>query len=589
MSPIDRRRFLSLLVTGVATPAVLTLSGCGAETQTSDGTLKQRRYSPNAFQFDSQRVFSLSVASGDPTPAGVILWTRIDPTAYLSDAFLQVEVAEDEAFTSLVYQSIVLPQEIGPHRDYTVSIDVDGHLQADRRYYYRFIYDNTVSRTGRCKTAPLANQPVDNLKFAVLTCQDFTNGYYGALNYVAQDDSIDFVIHLGDFIYESAGDPRYQALPFEDRLIILPSDYSVAMNLDDYRFLYRTYRRDPNLQLAMERHTWIITRDDHETANDAYWDYARGTLGVPDHPYTLDKAFNNDPLLLNKLMLDSQQAWVEYVPARVQVDLNTTDPHQFLKYYRHLQFGDMLNLFMMDTRTYRTSHPCGEKDFLDRYFPIINCTNWTADTQFMLGNQQREWLLNGLIDSSTRWNVLGNQTFMGPLWIGNNRLKVPFNVDAWDGYDHERLFLADQIHHHGVENLVVLTGDLHTYMASHVKRNYYNTDPRDAANHVGVEFMTPSVTSAGMLDILLRTTPKEEHLQIMQWLSNEFIKLTNPHVRYFNSIENGFSTVEFTRDHCDWRAYSVNKNINATDHGIHQLQHWRKEVGNHQLQRIRES
>ena len=607
MRDYDRRRFLSLLATGAATPFIMSMSGCGGSGGTSvsasspEGGIALRSAGTSRFanlNYDSERVFSLSVASGDPSPSGVVLWTRVDPSALMPSASLYVEVAEDAEFQQVILDLTIQAEELTALRDYTVNVDLDGLLLPGRQYYYRFVYDNTASRTGRCKTAPAYGSNLAHLKMAVLTCQDYTNGYYGALGAVAQDDSIDFVIHLGDFIYETAGDPRFQSLPFADRLIELPSvEFPVAMDLEDYRKLYRAYRSDPFLQQAMENHTWIITRDDHETANDAYWDYANQTVGLPDHPYTLAPEFEGHRLqLLNQLMLDSQQAWLEYVPARVTYDLDSMDPHQRLKYYRHIQLGDLVDLFMLDGRSYRSPHPCGEKDVLERYAPLF-CANWFLDQdQSMLGREQFEWLINGLSDSTSRWQLLGNQTFMAPIWFGGQAqsdptrkdFRRPINVDAWDGFDYERDLLAKEIKAAGVENLVVLTGDLHSYIASHVKLDYLNTDKNDASNYVAVEFMTPSVTSAGLLDMIGAKSGDPTVKAFLDGLSNGVVRLQNPHIEYFNSSEHGYSTVEFTPTSCDWKCYIVDKNVNDGSQQPKLLRHYRKTQGYHLLERIRD-
>jgi len=567
MSTIDRRKFLSFLAAGVATPYIVTFTSGDARAGLipTDAPLN----------YDSQRVFSLSVSSGDPTPTGVVLWTRIDPSAWRAGQALFIQVARDAEFQQLEFESLVESQHIKPERDYCVNIDVDGYLQPNIRYYYRFIYDNTVSRTGRCRTAPPFGAEVDRLKLALLTCQDYTNGYYGAMAQIAQDDSIDFVIHLGDFIYETAGDPRFQSLPFEDRLIVLPSDGLVALDLDDYRHLYKTYRSDPLLQQAMEQHTFIITRDDHETANDAYWDYERDTLGAPDHPFTVDAEYGNDPARLHQLMLDSQQAWLEYIPARVEVDWSSTDPHRFLKYYRRVQLGNLVDLFMLDGRTYRTGHPCGEADFFGRYVPY-GCTNWKSDQQSLLGSDQRDWLLNGVIGSSARWKLLGNQTYMGSLGVRLANGKLPINVDAWDGFDYERNLINNEVALNQVENFVVVTGDLHTYIASHIKKDYDKRSIFDFKNFIGVEFMTPSVTSAGLFDMIGAATPEGEQQLLAQAVTNTAVRLTNPHIRYFNTTQNGYSTIEFKHKHCDWKAYIVDKNVNDGEQSVKLIRHYRK-------------
>lgn len=571
MKNINRRSFISYLAAAMVTPYVVTYSS---------GRANASLVPPGApLLLDSERVFPQSIASGDPTPSGVILWTRIAPSAYIATENLIVQVASDAQFTQLVFESFVPAAEISEASDYTVKLDLDTHLQAYKRYYYRFIYANTVSRTGRCRTAPPYGADVNGLKLALLTCQDYTNGYYGALDYVAKDDTIDYVLHLGDFIYESAGDPRFQSLPFADRMIQLPSDGIVAMDLTDYRHLYRTYRSDPNLQRALESHTFIMTRDDHETANDAYWDYQRDTLGAPDHPYTVDAQYGNDPLKLSQLMLDSQQAWAEYVPIRVQVNEGATHPHQFLKHYRRVQLGNLIDLFMLDTRTYRSAHACGEKDFFGRYFPL-GCSAWKDDDQTLMGGEQRDWLFNGLSQSKARWKVLGNQTYMGSLGLQVGKNKIPFNVDAWDGFDYERIEMAKQVREHRVENFVVLTGDLHTFMASHVKVDYLNRSIFNYDNFIGVEFMTPSVTSAGLFDMLKLQTPKGAVQWLAQGLTNAAVRLTNPHVRYFNTVQNGYSTIEFRDDYCEWKAWAIDKNINSNTQKATLLRQYRKYTSN---------
>lgn len=437
MHNMDRRRFVTLMLGGLATPFML-MSGCGGGSG-DDGAAQQTEIDtpspPNAdfsqtqpsvfsdLTENAQQVFPLSVASGDPTASGVILWTHISPAAWVADQPLFLEVAEDPDFQRVVAAMQIEAQSLSAMQDYTVRVDTDGLLVANTRYHFRFIYGRAASPVGRCRTAPAAGVAASRLRLAVLTCQDYTNGYYPALSAIAEDDTIDFVVHLGDFIYESAGDPRFQKLPFEDRLITLPSvDFPVAMNLADYRHIYRTYRSDPNLQQCMAQHTWIITRDDHETGNDAYWDYANNTLGLPDHPYTRSDQFEMQREgLLNQLMLDSQQAWFEYVPARVRYTESSTDPHTRLAYHRHVALGDLVDLYMLDTRSYRTPHPCGEAEAFGRYGPLF-CDKWYKNQeQSMLGQAQFDWLLNGMAVGTAAWQVLGNQTLMSPLWFAERQ------------------------------------------------------------------------------------------------------------------------------------------------------------------------
>lgn len=563
---MDRRRYLQTLG---ATGLGLHLMGLSTAVQAavqwsvpaSGDWVNTAGLSTNAAS-----VFELSVASGDPSETGVILWTHIRPEAVRSNEPVFVQVARDAAFTQPVVQARLGAQAISASLDHTIKLDLDGQLPASATggpFFYRFIYNGVLSRTGRCRTLPARGASLSRMKLGLLTCQDFTNGYYGALSYVANDDSLDYVLHLGDFIYETAGDPTFQSLPFEDRKMVLPSGGVVALNLADYRFIYRTYRSDPFLQQAMEKHTFICVPDDHETANDCYWDYARDTLGAPDHPFVTNAQYGNDANLLRQLKLDSQRAWAEYVPARAWYDTQATHPHQALTIYRRFQFGSFLDLNMIDTRTYRTPHPCGETEYGGRYIPI-GCNKATLGTQSILGDAQRNWLLGNLTTSNATWKLLGNQTFMGRITLSK---LVPnlalFNVDGWDGYAAERKAMAEALREAKVKNFVVTTGDLHSHIASEVKVNYSGINPLDASNYVGVEFMTPAISSANLGEIVLaKADPTVQKLAVGA-LATPLVYDNNPHIRYFNSTTQGYSTLLLTDNHAEWVSYKVDKNANS--------------------------
>lgn len=508
---------------------------------------------PSGLRADSAGWFDLSVASGDPSPSGVVLWTHLRPDVVSNDRELLFQVAADAAFEQLVLEGRVPASAVSVEQDYTVRVDLDGRLGAGQRYFYRFIYANVVSRVGRCQTLPTGSPA--SLTLGLLTCQDYTNGYYGALRQLAQDESIDFVVHVGDIIYETVGDPSFQTLPFDDRKLVLPSGQGVVQGLQDYRALYRSYRRDPSFQLALERHTFIVVPDDHETANDCYWDYQLDTLGAPDHP------FAGDAGALRQLKLDSQRAWLEYVPARLKVNAEAVHPHDYYNSYRDFRFGDLVQLNMLDTRTFRSAHPCGEGRLFERYLPL-DCQQWRAQGQTLLGDVQREWLSGRLTARGALWNVLGNQTLFAPLSLAG---LAPINVDAWDGYDAERRWLTDLLKREQVSNPVVITGDLHSYVAAELKVDYGNLDPFDADNHVGVEFMTPSVTSAALFDTLLAdVAAAQRDPALTNGLTAAAVGVTNPHIKYFESQSHGYSVLRFTRSYCEWTAYAVDKDVDPT-------------------------
>ncbi len=534
--------------------------GVGLATPYSAGLSRTAGGLSNTDSTSADQVFSLSVMSGDPSPSGVVLWTRIDPHAYVEGRPLGFQVAQDPAFRVIAFEGTIGSEQIGSARDYTVTVDLDGRLLPGMRYYYRFIYGGVSSRRGRCRTAPHPALGARSLRFAVLSCQDYTNGYYGAFRTLSQRDDVDFVIHLGDFIYESAADPRFQFLPFEDRQLVLPSGGSVALDLEDFRHIYRTYRSDPDFQRCLENHTFIVVWDDHETANDAYWDYERDTLGAPDHPFTLDPAYGNDAGRLRRLALDARRAWLEYVPARVKINRDASHPHDFVQIYRKLEFGGLLDLFMTDGRSYRSPHPCGEGVFGERFVPQ-NCDFYQAPERTMLGPAQRDWLVQETLRSRAQWQVWGNQVLMAELSVGRGGQALPLNVDAWDGFQAERQFIAEEMRGIRRPNLVVLTGDFHSYVVSYLKVNYGRDINHNPLNTIGVEFMTTSVTSAGGLDQINAALSLSQRQPILDLAVGQgLIQSLNPHIRLADLSQHGYSVIEFNHRYCEWTAYVVDKN-----------------------------
>lgn len=538
---INRRDFLrSSGVALLTTPFFLT--GMAEQSELKPGCTTE--IDPNA---DPYSVFDLSVASGDPSSQGVILWTHIRPEERQADLALAFEVANDAAFSEIVMSGVVPADQLTEVSDFTVKLDLDGHLQANRTYYYRFIYGSVVSRTGRCRTLPEPGSGLDSVEFGVVTCQDYSNGFYGAFSHLAEED-IHFVICLGDFIYETQVTDSQFA-----RNILLPSAGSAALTLEDYRYLYRTYRSDKSLQAAMERHTWMVIWDDHETANDCYWDQVRDTLGAPDHPFTVDPMYGNDANLLRQLRMDAMTAWAEYIPARLNINHQATHPHEFFDIYREFKFGDLVNLVMTDDRSYRSSHPCGEETLGQRY-ASLGCAEQRDADRTMLGEAQRDWFLDRMTQSTQIWNLWANQVLLAKLDLG----KLHVNLDAWDGYEFERYQLMTALKSEGVHNLITLTGDLHAYMAGYMKIKY-ERDPLNLIqdNLVGVEVMTPSVTSLNVGDALANAG-----LQLdADALEQAIVTTTNPYIRYFNANYFGYSVVRFTREECVHTTYRVDKSV----------------------------
>ncbi|QCC60527.1 alkaline phosphatase D family protein [Natrinema thermotolerans] len=495
---------------------------------------------------DPDATFPQSVASGGPTSSGAILWTRIAPSAVVSEEPIGVQVATDDSFEEPVYEGTVPADRLSSTHDYTVKVDLDGVLESDRRYYYRFVYDGVATRTGRCRTLPAAGASPDSLSFAVLTCQDYQNGYYGAYRHLAAED-VDFVVHLGDFIYESA-DGAYTS-PTTDikdgRDIDLPSGAGLAESLADFRTLYRTYKGNEFLQEGLEQHTVVHGWDDHEIGNNRYWDEEANAPVLPDTDG------GEQPERAMEITADGIQAWVEYVPARVEFDPNESALQDQLRLWRDLQFGDLVDLTVTDERLYRDGPPCGDAR--------ITCTDEEAQGRTMLGHEQKQYFTEWVSESDAVWSVWANEVLTMPLTIGDNWSQIELLHDSWDGFQHERWELMQHVADVDPRNFVVLTGDLHASLAGHVKAGYGEIEPFETYDRIGVELMTPAVTSVNAADVV--DFPSD-------WDDDALAELTkdqNDHLEYVDWHQHGYAVVEFTRDHCTYTVYGVDKDADPRD------------------------
>lgn len=491
-------------------------------------------------------IFPQSVASGGPTPTGVILWTRVAADAHASGEPLFLDVATNESFDDATRYRIPAA-ELGADADYTVRVDLAGELAPDRRYFYRFEYARTRSRVGRCHTLPAPDASPERVRFAVLSCQDFRNGYYGTYRHVADAD-VDFLVHLGDFIYETAGPSEY-----DGRDLALPSGAGVAMGLPDYRYLHRTYRGDPALQAALRRHTLVATWDDHEIVNNGYWDYEADRPATNDHPRA------DDPAFMTSLFADAIQAWWEYLPTRTTYDPEATHLHDRLRLWRSVRFGDLLELLVTDERLFR-SEPPGFGGTTQ-----VSFSEGVPDPdpdRTMLGASQREWFTDRLAAAETDWTAWANEVLNTSLRLSVDD-ETLYNADAWDGYEHERRLLMAALGESPVSRFVALTGDMHTALAGYLQERYPAdedgaTYPNDETR--GVEFMVPAVTSINLAEFLdLPGGPVTERMV------EDLVREENPHVEFFNSHRWGYAEVEFTREACTYTAYAVPKDVAPED------------------------
>jgi alkaline phosphatase D len=513
----------------------------------------------SAFEFDPdadpEGTFPQSVASGGPTPRGVILWTRIEPERFDPAEPLGLQVAADEGFTDVVYDGVVTDDGAIAAHDYTVKVDVDGHLDPDSTYYYRFVYDGVVSRSGRCRTLPRPDASPESVSFAVLTCQNWLNGYFPALGYVADED-VDFVVHLGDFVYESdAG--HFKGLgsyEYEGRDLRLPSGYDRVHTLEDYRYLHRTYRTDRFLQRALESHTLIPGWDDHELVNDVYWD-PETEAPSGDHPRS------DDPAFMTELVADGMHAWWEFMPARVEYDPAGESLQERFTLWRHLEFGDLVDLVLTDERLYRDP-PREAIPTPDNVGPHREPPGRT-----MLGHEQREWLIDTLTGSDATWTVWADEVLTVPFRLGSGPLSVYPVQGGWDGYTRERQTITEAVGAADLDNFVTITGDMHCYIAAYNQTSYPGRVTGGAGvakgDPIGVEFMTPAITSLNAAEALHLTRGWRKRLT--EPLGRKLIPAMNPHIEFFDSHNWGYSTIEFTRDECTWIAYAVDKTVDDVD------------------------
>jgi alkaline phosphatase D len=522
----------------------------GADLTLATGTTDVESDAAFAFDPDAdpEAVFPQSVASGDPSPTGVVIWTRLEPANHDTDDPLAVQVAHDEAFEEPVYRAVIEDREAVQAHDHTVKLDLDGVLAPGETYYYRFIHDGVASQTGRCRTLPAPDASPEDVSFAVLTCQNYQNGYFSAYDYIAEED-VDFIVHVGDFIYEGGGTefcgPGSPDLP--DRQFELPSGHDRVRTLEDYRYLYRTYRSDAHLQKAMERHTLIPAWDDHEIANDVYWDDA---VDAPkaDHPR------GDDPAFMTRLLADAIHAWWEYMPSRIEYDPDAESLQDRFTMWREFGFGDLVDVVMTDERLFRD----GPREGLAPLKHAVHPDREDEDRS-MLGDAQREWFLDAVENADAKWTCWTDEVLTIPLKLGAGPLTVFPMQEGWDGYTRERRYITERIAEMDIENFVTLTGDMHSYVAGYKQTEYGGpiAGPAPKESRVGVEFMTPAITSLNVAEAL------GANGGLVGRLTEPFLTKTvtwmNPHIEYINSHCWGYSVVEFTREDCTYTAYSVDK------------------------------
>lgn len=451
----------------------------------------KRQFAPALAQIDSTlRPFFHGVASGDPLADRVVIWTRVTPERD-GDVFVRWSVATDTALRNIVRSGTFTTNAA---RDYTVKVDVTG-LEADRTYYYVFNALNTNSLVGRTKTLPSAQADVRQVRLAIVSCSSFPHGFFNAYGRIADRNDLDAVVHLGDYIYEYNNSATSYGGATGLQLGRVSQPANEIVTLADYRTRYGQYRLDPDLRRLHQQHPMIHVWDDHESANDSYKDGAENHQPATEGNWQARKAI-------------SKRVCYEWLPTRETPDTSI---------YRRFTFGNLVDLFMLDTRLE------GREAQVQGVFP--NSPQASKDsinnpTRTMLGARQFQWLTSGMRDSRAQWKVLGNQVMFAPVTIDSintvlirqfaptlvpaiplviQTLQEAFYGDVWTNYPAERKRIVDFIRDNNIRNVVIATGDFHTTFAFDAtldQKDSTRYNPRTGQGSVAVEFMCPSISSA---------------------------------------------------------------------------------------------
>jgi alkaline phosphatase D len=435
--------------------------------------------------------FSLGVASGDPLPDGIVLWTRLAPKPLegggmpMSPVDVDWEIASDDRFRSVVQKGTAVAR---PELAHSVHVEVAG-LQPGRDYWYRFRVGNETSQIGRTKTAPPANAAVDRLRFAVCGCNHYEDGYFTAFRRIA-DEHFDFVFHTGDYIYEGRADGGRS-----DRSRLRQHNGDEVYTLVDYRNRYALYKTDRDLQAAHASAPWIVTWDDHEVDNNYAGAFDQD--GTPPEIFLLRRAA-------------AYQAYYETMPLRASA--LPSGPN--MRLYRRLLFGNLIDLSVLDTRQWRSDQACGDG-------ARTGCKEALDPSRTMMGPDQERWLFDNLANAKATWTVIGQQV----LTFAYDRIKAnpdgQYSMDKWDGYVAARARLYDRLVETKAPNPIVLSGDVHQHYGADLKRDF-----KDAKSPtIGTEFTNTAITTTGDGSEVGST-----------W---ELTKADNPHIK-FHSNRRGY-------------------------------------------------
>ncbi len=488
--------------------------------------------------------FGLGIASGEPLPDSVLLWTRLYPDPPIQGQSATTDellahmahssgVPVDrplkvtyEAFADAACRRRVAQGTVRTSADvgWSVHARVTG-LQPDRPYWYRFQCGDASSRVGHTRTAPLSHTRKDRLRLALASCQHYEQGWYAAHADMASQD-LDVVLFVGDYIYESTN----------KKFRLREHTGGVPTDLAAYRERHALYKLDADLQTCHAAHPWLCTWDDHEVDND----YA----GLSDRSRSPESSFV-------ARRAAAYRAYFEHMP--VWPFSEGANPYRI---HRHWTWGDLVDLWMLDCRQYRSPQPCSDP-LRGGGRVVVGCDERLLPDATMLGTEQERWLAEGLASANRRWRVVAQSTQLSSTGV-NTPLGRSIYTDGWDGYASARARLFESLSSGVARNVILLGGDVHQNVAAVLRKS-----PNDPLSEpVAVEFVSTSISSRGMSAATL-----------------EKIRRDNPDIVFARSDERGYALVTLDRDEVNTRfrttPFPAQKGASLTDQAAFRVPHGR--------------
>jgi len=460
----------------------------------------------------ADEVFTLGVASGEPRPSSVVLWTRLAPQPMQADGGMpdhnisvRWEVAHDEGFGRIAQRGSV---DTDASRAHSVHVEVNG-LSSDHHYFYRFLAGGQTSPVGRTRTAPALDSSPKRLRIALASCQHYETGHFAVHREIANSD-VDLVLFVGDYMYlYDVGAPwrvRQHLHKVSDDCTLL-----------DYRLQHASYKLDADLRASHAAHPWLLMWDDQEVRND----YDGWT----------DPEGEWDPAQFLAVRERAYRAYFEHLP----VSPKRMPRGLGMAMFNAVQWGSLAQIILLDTRQYRSALPCHDPFRAPKGGRVVwHCPDIAGPEQSMLGAVQERWLSQWLAKSTQRWQLITQTTQISPGYLQLPGEPLRYG-DGWDAYPGARDRLMDAIGQASVRNAICLGGDVHRHVAAQLRHR-----PDDFSSPViASEFVTSSISSKGLSELM-----------------NDALLQGNPDMLYSRSDERGYTLLELDASQlqCTFRA-----------------------------------